>query len=521
MSVRRLEIRDGWLALGLALTYTTVLGLTHGSLALSRDESFYIEHAQIIATWLRRLLADPMHAITPPVLAAGWPGVVADHPPLMKYLFAASLMSYESARPSIAQTLAMRIPTMAIAGLLIGLMYIWGAQYRSRLAGFCAAILFGLLPRVFYHSHLICLDVPITFFSTVALYCYWRSLQARRWSIAYGVTLGLALLTKHNAWLLPFVLLVHWFLAHRHEPPWWLFSTMLITPIVVYVGWPWLWYDSWPHLLAYVNYHLQHDYYNMAYLGGNFFRPPFPIGYPWLMTLWTVPAVTLLLAIGGIALLGGSLIASRSIWVRKKYSTEVLWLGACLAPIVLISLPFTPIFGGTKHWFPAYPFMCLFAGATLSCLCGWLKLRTRIVVLGLLFCAPLIETIHSHGFGLSFYTPLAGGVPGAASKGMNRQFWGFTTGHLATYINAHIPRLGRLWLCDTTWGAWLALQRDGIARADIQATAAIADAHMGLVHHELHFAEVDFQFWQAYGHVKPLTVLLYDGVPLISVYEKH
>ena len=31
---------------------------------------------------------------------------------------------------------------------------------------------------------------------------------------------------------------------------------------------------------------------------------------------------------------------------------------ALLAPLLVIALPSTPIFGGTKHWFTAYPFLC-------------------------------------------------------------------------------------------------------------------------------------------------------------------
>ena len=39
------------------------------------------------------------------------------------------------------------------------------------------------------------------------------------------------------------------------------------------------------------------------------------------------------------------------------------------------------------------------------------------------------------------------------------------------------------------------------------------------MHHELHFGEVDEQIWTTYGSVKPVYVLRYDGVPIISVYE--
>jgi len=44
-------------------------------------------------------------------------------------------------------------------------------------------------------------------------------------------------------------------------------------------------------------------------------------------------------------------------------------------------------------------------------------------------------------------------------------------------------------------------------------------ADLVLVHHEAHFNEVDYQAWVAFGTVRPVFVLRYDGVPIISVYE--
>ena len=50
-------------------------------------------------------------------------------------------------------------------------------------------------------------------------------------------------------------------------------------------------------------------------------------------------------------------------------------------------------------------------------------------------------------------------------------------------------------------------------------TADISAADYALVHHEKHFAEVDHQIWNTYGTTRPVYVLTYDGVPIISVYE--
>jgi hypothetical protein len=115
--------------------------------------------------------------------------------------------------------------------------------------------------------------------------------------------------------------------------------------------------------------------------------------------------------------------------------------------------------------------------------------------------------------------PVAGGVPGAADLGMNRQFWGFTTGSLAQWIGSKLPDGGSVWICDTTAGAWAMLQRDGSIPSNVRAASSMSSADLVLVHHEAHFNEVDYQAWVAYQSVRPVFVLRYDGVPIISVYE--
>jgi len=205
---------------------------------------------------------------------------------------------------------------------------------------------------------------------------------------------------------------------------------------------------------------------------------------------------------------------------------EVLWLGCMLAPLLAIALPTTPIFGGTKHWITAYPFLALFAGWGLLAVMEkaelglWARrLWPRWGFAAFCLLPGAMETAHSHPFGLSHYTPVVGGVPGAADLGMNRQFWGFTTGSLAKWLAEKLPEGGSVWTCDTTAGAWAMMQRDGSIPSNIQSAASMSSADFVLVHHEPHFNEVDYQAWVAYGTAQPAFVLRYEGVPIISVYE--
>jgi len=319
--------------------------------------------------------------------------------------------------------------------------------------------------------------------------------------------------------------------------PYWLVAMGLLGPPIMVGIWPWVWHDTLPRLGWYAGFHLHHVYYNIAYFGQNYFKPPFPIAFPFVLTAFTVPATTLLLAILGLSSRFGTILPQRlaRLWPTElakpdRLRTDVLLVGSLLSPLLLIALPSTPIFGGTKHWMPAYPFLALYAGLAawkvIRPLRKWLEARApraryaaRVLASVLLLAPSAVETVHSHPFGLSHYTVLPGGVPGAADLGMNRQFWGFTTGSLVPYLREVMPDGGTVWICDTTWGAFSMLQRDGLLPPNIRPAASMDQADFTLVHLEHHFVEVDFQAWVAYGSVKPVHVLTYDGVPIIDVYE--
>ena len=480
----------------------------------------------------------------------------------MKTLFGLSWLAQKKWQIFPNDSAAFRFPGMLTAGLLLWLVYIFGARAVSRPAGAFAAMALALMPRFFYHSHLDCFDVPIVFFLTLVTYTYWRSLdRPLRWVAAVGVTYGLALATKHNAWILPGVLFIHFVWvgfggrAARSNPsrprgvslfPWWLIA-MALFGVPLFVGtWPWLWYDGVERWLWYANFHMQHVHYPIAYFGHTYAGPPFPMSYPWVMTAITMSATVIVLAAYGVGLHLRAIAPEWSLprtWNLRltqdppdRRFTMVLWVGCLLAPMVVIALPHTPIFGGTKHWMPAYPFLALFAGVGFEQVIerayrafralerlslSWLhRPAARYAAGGLLLLLPSgIETVHSHPFGLSHYGFLVGHVPGAADRGMNRQFWGFTHGPLADWLIEALPEGGTVWPGDATHFSWRMWQRDGRIPDSIRPVARLDQADLILVHHEDHFADVEGQIWTVIGRADPVHVLSYDGVPLVSIYE--
>jgi hypothetical protein len=276
------------------------------------------------------------------------------------------------------------------------------------------------------------------------------------------------------------------------------------------------------------------------------------------MTLATVPAITLLLALlGGVAALG----RVGAAWREQRRGARVpadplahaelpavnlasardpavawasLWLLCILLSYAFWLLPTTPIFGGTKHWIQAYPFLALFAGLGFDVLArrlarsgtplvGVRALLGRLAPAALGFCTligPLVMTWHSHPWGLGAYTPLVGGAPGAATLGLNRSFWGYTTGAVTGYLNAKVGRADRLFLHDTAYDSFRMLQKDGRVRADIKPWTTVAGSKFALYHHEQHMSRVEFMIWVDYGTTTPAHVATFDGVPMIWIYGR-
>ncbi len=135
-----------------------------------------------------------------------------------------------------------------------------------------------------------------------------------------------------------------------------------------------------------------------------------------------------------------------------------------------------------------------------------------------------VEAAHTHPFGLSQYNVLAGGVPGAANLGLNRQFWGYAIRPLLPWINETFPRGARVYWHDANHDSLVQYQREGLLDPDLRDTGleepAVRASDRALVIHELHFAKYEHMIWNAYRTATPARVLVLDGVPLVTVYAR-
>jgi hypothetical protein len=176
---------------------------------------------------------------------------------------------------------------------------------------------------------------------------------------------------------------------------------------------------------------------------------------------------------------------------------------------------------------PAFPIIALLAGAAAVRLLDvvgerltGVPAKAATVVLAAVLIAPAAQqTASAHPFGLASYVPFTGGAPGAASIGLTRQFWGYTTRSVIPWLSKTYPNGARLEIHDTAHPAFRMFHEDGTLNPNIRA-AKMRPSNVALLHHELHMILAERWIWDEYNQFIPTYVLTYQGVPMVSVYTR-
>ena len=297
-------------------------------------------------------------------------------------------------------------------------------------------------------------------------------------------------------------------------------------PAIFYLHWPYLWHHPVDRTAWYLAFHLTHNHYTWFYLGDLLRAPPFPLLYVLNVTALTVPT-----SIFVPMVLGFGWIFVRAI---RRQVTLIEWIIAANAvmSIALISHPNVPHFGGVKHWFPSMPFLALLAGGSVERgakgLSAWLLPKVKgatelrvLIVLAVLICAPaLIATARVFEFGTSAYSELAGGLPGAASLGMQRQYWANNLSGVLPWLNANAKPGERVFFHENHGGQIRDNQRNGMLRSDIVAVGSANEADLAIYQYHQEFRETEFNIWQALGTQRPVYGLYLDETPQIVIYRR-
>ncbi len=547
--------KDYIIGLTIALIYIVILIATSKEIGFVRDEGYYFKAAELYNGWFVELWENtkkgkPLLSFTKANIDKYF-NYNHEHPALMKEHFGFSWQIFTNKIGITNNSTGFRLPGMFSAGLLLFLMYLFGAEFFNRRVAIFSTLMMAVIPRFWFHSHLACFDVPITAMWFFTVYAFTKSLYSFKWAVLTGIIFGFALATKHNAYFIPFLLIIYvLYLKHNDLrffrekdggvslsipsiPTAFLFM-LIFGPVILVAHWPYLWPAVLERLGTYINYHLHHEHYPVSYFNVTYDRPPLPISYPYVITAITVPATIWILGTLGSFRTTFWLIYQ---WIKKQsgiYSTlekrafMLLILLNAFFPIFLISLPSVPIFGGVKHWLNAMPYFCILGALEFETLLKFIvsikptlirfSRHIQYAVISLVTLTGILGIIYIHPVTTGFYNEFVRGVRGAADLEMQRKFWGFAGYYELEFINKNLPPNSSVYFQRTNYDSYRMYQRDGFLRKDINYANEPNNATAATFHFQKGYMKDLYKTWMEFGNKVARHGTYIDEAPMVQTY---
>jgi hypothetical protein len=539
------DTKDRVVAVVIVVVVAVAVGVSAQGVGFTRDEGYYFKAAELYAGWFRELVTSPRTALSSASIDAHL-SYNPEHPFGMKGLFALSRALQVALGLDVMGHQAMRLPAWIVAGVATALVWLLARTVRlSRSASLLAALAFVSAPHVWWHMQVACFDIAATAAHTGLVVAWLRLRHTRRGALWIGVIFGICAAAKHNVLPVPALFVLHWLLGEMPRPslrgvsiPAGFVSLAVVGPIVYVLLWPYLWPDVVGRFGAYVAFHLRHEHYPILLFGELLSAPPFPWSFPVVMWGLTLPLPILVLIVGGLFLGiatawrhlrqrlagcvtgGGSVVPLGDVVRSTTGSTSLLLLLNGLYPVLLIALPSTPIFGGTKHWMNGLPFLIVLGAFALEEALTRLGARRRFVLLavGVVVAMPgFFSTARVWPNGLSAYNELAGFSRGAANLGLQRTFWGYEIRPTLPLINERAPPSARLHGGDVNVDSHRRYVEDGLVRKDIAAWPTVRGADVAHVEPQGEFRQQQLDVWNEWGRRAPAAIVDKEGVPLSTV----
>ena len=556
---------DRLIALALLVCTVIVLAATSDAIGFTRDEGYYFKAGDLYFAWFEELASSPTAAVQKPAIDKHLE-FNHEHPVLVKFAFALSDgILHKKLGVLKKRSTAMRFPAWLFSGAALAFLFLLARQLLPRRASLLAALMFIAMPRVFWHAHLACFDLAVCAAHLWLVLAYVKGRHSISGALVVGIAFGLAAATKHNVLVTPAFFVLHFMLTEMRRPrlseagvhipkmPLAFWSMAILGPIVFVLHWPYLWPDVFNRLGGYLGFHLNHEHYPILYFKQLLDTPPFPVGFPFVMSALTIPVPILLLMLSGVGL--GVYVSVRFLWARlitpKHFdnhrsgmlvplgsegsgSMALLLLINAAFPFALIALPSSPIFGGTKHWMNALPFICILAAWALEEGCARAALvfenkRTSaaiFVALGALLILPgVINTARVHPYGLGSYNAFAGFTRGAATLGLQRTFWGYESRAALPMVNrlaAQKESRGlRVHVGDTNRDDFRFYKKDKMLDDKVHFSSGVRSADVAIVQPQGEFKKQFMKVKNEWAQNAPHVVLHAEGVPMATVNFKR
>jgi 4-amino-4-deoxy-L-arabinose transferase-like glycosyltransferase len=360
----------------------------------------------------------------------------SEHPPLTRFLIGVGQrLVVGSNRDGVSVRGGRTASAAAYAGIVF-LVTRHAAQLAGLTAGLAAGVATMTLPRLFAHAHFASPEVISAFFLLWAWIAAGKALLVPKSSafrslasiIGAGLILGLALLTKLTAVLVPATVFVALLAVRgpRGVPSFALWS--LVGVLVFLAGWPWMWPVDLPGYPAgfagsvmrfrdYLETALKRADLYVWYFGRQYRGNEVPWHFAPFFFAVTTP-IPLLVA-GAVGLF---------VSLRSRRTAPRRWMIA-LAFVLSVAMFCLPIqrYDGERLFLFVFPPWGVLAGiGTASLIDRFVGARRRLATLAAvsLLAIPALEIGRLHPFSLSYYNWFVGGLKGAEAMGLEPTYWG-------------------------------------------------------------------------------------------------
>jgi hypothetical protein len=525
-TLRRLRERPGASRGGVALAWAVAtlvaLGALSGAPGVSRDE----------ATVLAAIEGGPAPEGGLGPLAAPLPGRAA----------AASHAIFS--RVGLSHLRAARLATALLGAALSAALALLAWELGGPATALLAPALFWAAPRHLHAGLVATPDLALAALIVAAVVAYRRAQvdgdgrRRLRAALFAGVLFGGALAARTDAWVLLPALAVHAAVARLARvrrpaagspgataqlprlPPA-LVAMAVLGPLTLAAAWPALWSGGAAGIAAAFTPAAAAAWHHL----GEPLRGPLPPSYPLVVTALALPATLLWAWAAGV---GHALLrVLRALRGRAPAAVapdEALLLLCAAAPLVAAAAGVAPAVAGVRPWLHAMPFLAVLGTRALlaAARVAWPGRAAPLAAsLALLVVYPGIRAAaHAHPFGASAWNELAGGAPGAASLGMQRQDGGEAAAALLGAVNARARQGARIWWGSLPPAAVRSYSRDARLRPDLAVAEGPESADVAVVTLDGASRDHEYRAWSAFRTARPVAGVYLDEVPLGFVYAR-
>ncbi|MBC8113090.1 MAG: glycosyltransferase family 39 protein, partial [Candidatus Saccharimonas sp.] len=380
-----------------------------------------------------------------------------DHPPLGRYWLGVHhhltwwlAPPFEPEGPFV--TACARTGSATAFALTVWMIGVAATSWFGRAAGLFASLALVLMPRVYGHAHLASLETITNLTCTAAVLAvaaWWNGAAppSRRVALLTGVVMGLALLTKIQAVLIPIPVML-WAL--------WRWRAKAIVPLLVwgvtanvvfFALWPYLWLDPVGHYLEYLGRTTNRATIHCFYFGVRYDDKAVPWHYPFVMFAVTVPVGLHVMGALGLRREKSAVSSQRSEAGGKDDARWRHWLllACTVFPLIVFALPGVAVYDGERLFLTVFPLWAIFVGRGFQ-IAYSLFIRIKyptLPVFGLLgvLAWSAMTSYWLQPYQLAYYNELVGGQSGADRCGLEIDYWG--VGITRGNYNVVVLSLGR------------------------------------------------------------------------------